>query len=277
MGFLTGRFRLDPKKTEVPVEKGIFSWFGYVLPMEERFSMIHDAGFSSVMLWWGADFDRVPGEYLTHPDLARSYGLRVENAHLPYYTANELWTGGAFEALLLDGLRNCAARDVPVLVAHISEGEEAPEPTQRGIDALLRAAELCERLNVRLALENVYRTPHLDTVLPLIDSEKVGFCYDIGHARVGYGRSHILLERYADRLMALHLHDNDGSGDQHRLPFDGDVDWLSFAQILPQTAYRGALTLEVDQQDWQNPERISPEDYLAGAYARACRLESLFT
>ncbi len=257
------------------MKKGIFSWFGYVLPMAERFAMIRAAGFTSVMLWWGGEFDRDPGEYLTHPALARSCGLEIENAHLPYLAANELWTGGAFERLLLDAIQHCAARGVPVLVAHVSEGASPPAPTQRGFDTLLRAAELCERLDVRLALENVRESRHLDCALAHVDSEKVGFCYDIGHSRAVYGREHHLLKRYADRLMALHLHDNDGSGDQHRLPFDGDVDWESFARILPTTAYTGALTLEADQQDWQNPDRITPEAYLAEAFARACRLEAL--
>ena len=55
------------------------------------------------MLWWGGEFDAAPGEYLTHPSLAHTYGLAVENAHLPYVSANELWTGGSYETLLLDG------------------------------------------------------------------------------------------------------------------------------------------------------------------------------
>lgn len=259
------------------MEKGIFTWFGYVLPMKERLAMIRAAGFTSVMLWWGGEFDAAPGEYLTHPSLAHTYGLAVENAHLPYVSANELWTGGSYEMLLLDGIRSCASYGVPVLVAHVSAGENPPEPTPRGVDTLLRAAELCERLNVRLALENVRQSRHLDFALGHVDSKNVGFCYDIGHSRTVYGLEHALLKRYKNRLMALHLHDNDGSGDQHRLPFDGDVDWESFARILPQTTYHDALTLEADQQDWQNPERVPAAAYLTDAYERVRRLESLCT
>ena len=258
------------------MEKGIFAWFGYLLPMEERFALIRSAGFTSVMLWWGGEFDETAGEYLRHPALARRYGLAVENVHLPYITSNELWTGGAYETLLLEGIRHCAEQDVPVLVAHVSEGEAPPPPTQRGIDTLLRAAELCQRLNVRLALENVRQTHHVETALARVDSPMVGLCYDIGHARLICGRDHSLLSRYANRLMALHLHDNDGSADQHRLPFEGDVDWLSFSAHLSQSSYHGALTLEVDRQDWENASRPPAEAYLAEAYAAACRLEALY-
>lgn len=257
------------------MNKGIFSWFGYDLPMQERLSMLSAAGFTSAMLWWGGDFDTVPGEYLSYPSLAHTYGLTVENAHLPYFMANELWTGGSYETLLLDGIRNCAAYGVPVLVAHVSDGQNPPEPTTRGVDTLLRAAELCERFSVSLALENVRQSRHLDFALAHVDSQRVGFCYDIGHSRVVYGREHALLKRYKDRLMALHLHDNDGSGDQHLLPFEGDVDWASFVDLLPQTSYHGALTLESEEPNWQEAGRISPETYLAQAFECACRLEKL--
>ena len=257
------------------MDKGIFSWFGYLLPMKERFALIREAGFDTVMLWWGGEFDAEPGEYLTHPALAESFGLRVENAHLPYFNSNELWTGGSYETLLLDGIRHAAEYGIPVLVAHVSEGTEPPMPTVKGIDTLLRAAELCEKTGVCLALENVRQPQHLYYALSHVDSEKVGFCYDIGHSRVVHGRGHELLTRYASRLMALHLHDNDGTDDQHRLPFDGDVDWEGFAKLLPHTAYAGSLTLEVDEADWQNPDRISGRTYLARAYERACRLERL--
>lgn len=258
------------------MEKGIFSWFGYLLPMEERFAQIRAAGFDTVMLWWGGEFDAEPGEYLKNPSLADQYGLRTENAHLPYFDSDSLWTGGGYETLLLDGIRSAADCGVPVLVAHIAAADAAPPPCQTGLDTLLRAAELCERLNVRLALENTKHPAHLAYAMDGIDSDHVGFCYDIGHSRVVHGRDHNLLRRCGSRLMALHLHDNDGSGDQHRLPFDGDVDWEGFAALLPLTAYRGSLTLEVDPQNWEDPDRIGPEVYLAEAYERACRLESLF-
>lgn len=32
-------------------KSGIFSWFGFPIPMEERLRMIKDAGFDSVLLW----------------------------------------------------------------------------------------------------------------------------------------------------------------------------------------------------------------------------------
>lgn len=30
----------------------VFSWFGFPIPMEERFKLIKAAGFDGVLLWW---------------------------------------------------------------------------------------------------------------------------------------------------------------------------------------------------------------------------------
>ena len=45
------------------------------------------------------------------------------------------------------------------------------------------------------------------------------------------------LERLKDRLIALHLNDNDGEGDQHRLLFSATVDWLRLAGIIATSGY----------------------------------------
>ena len=37
----------------VKVEKGAFTWFGYVLPLAQQLEAIANAGFDAAMLWWG--------------------------------------------------------------------------------------------------------------------------------------------------------------------------------------------------------------------------------
>jgi hypothetical protein len=52
------------------------------------------------------------------------------------------------------------------------------------------------------------------------------------------------LEAWKDRLAVLHLHDNDGVNDQHKLPFNGTVNWERFVDILDRSAYDGPINLE---------------------------------
>jgi len=251
---------------------GIFTWFGYVLPMEERLALIREACFESVMLWWSGDFSETDGPYRQVPALARRMGLAVENAHLPYQGVNELWMDSAdaddLEARLLGDITDAAACCVPTLVLHLTSGWEPPPPNERGIARLRRAAEHAERLGVRLALENLKRPEYLDYAFARLDSPAVGFCYDSGHDYV-VSKSNALLSKFGHRLMALHLHDNDGTGDLHHLPGEGRIDWPALREALRQTPYTGAVTLESAEDRFECGDRIDVREYLRLSRLRA--------
>ena len=55
-----------------------------------------------------------------------------------------------------------------------------------------------------------------------------------------------MLARHLDRLLVTHLHDNDGSADQHRLPGQGKADWPGIVHTLKQSRYAGTLNLELN-------------------------------
>jgi sugar phosphate isomerase/epimerase len=50
---------------------------------------------------------------------------------------------------------------------------------------------------------------------------------------------------FADRLCAVHLHDNNGYDDQHRPVFSGTADWKKLAAVISASKYAGPPTLEV--------------------------------
>ena len=48
------------------------------------------------------------------------------------------------------------------------------------------------------------------------------------------------------RLQALHLHDNDGSDDQHMLPYGrGNIDWQDVFSALKDIRYQGLFNFEI--------------------------------
>lgn len=250
---------------------GIFAYFGYDLPLEESLRRLAAAGFDTVSLFWGA-FDGGPPLH-RQPELARRAGLRVENAHAPFDGVNALWTpgddGDRYAASLVEALEGCAASGVPVLVAHLTDGP-APPPSPLGIDRLRRVEAAAERCGVVLALENLRHAAHLHAALSALTGPFTRFCYDSGH-HFGWGKGEPYLERYGSRLAALHLHDNDGTRDQHLLPFDGAVDWPALMARLAATGYDGALTLEV--QAFGRYERaMSASAFLERAHAALERL-----
>ena len=67
--------------------------------------------------------------------------------------------------------------------------------------------------------------------------------------------------------------------DLHLLPFDGAGDWEGIARRLAD--FDGPLTFELtthskpERHENDKYARLSPEEYLAEAYSRACRLAAM--
>ena len=65
------------------------------------------------------------------------------------------------------------------------------------------------------------------------------FCFDSGHQNA-FDKDFPYLEYFGDKLVALHLHDNNGLVDEHTIPpFSGTIDWDIIAKqlaVLPQIA-----------------------------------------
>lgn len=74
------------------------------------------------------------------------------------------------------------------------------------------------------------------------------------------------------RLAVLHLHDNDGQGDLHRLTFDGVVDWALAAELIAESPYTKPMSYEVSMRN----AGISEEGaFLAKAYTTGARFAEM--
>lgn len=99
----------------------------------------------------------------------------------------------------------------------------------------------------------------------------LGICYDSGHGNMG-GKGLDHLAKFADRLISLHLHDNNGFDDQHKPLFSGTIDWKKLAAVVSKSIYSGPLTQEVAIRN----SGISDENaFLRQAYGDAEKLASM--
>lgn len=73
--------------------------------------------------------------------------------------------------------------------------------------------------------------------------------------------------------MALHLNDNDGKGDQHLMPFDGNINWDTVMKKITDIQYKGATTLEIMNMGYEYIKE--PREYLAIVFERAKKLRDL--
>ena len=98
----------------------------------------------------------------------------------------------------------------------------------------------------------------------------LGLCYDSGHGNIG-GNGLAHLAEHRERLLAVHLHDNDGGSDQLELPFTGSIPWLERAGLLASSAYTGCVSLESNMRG----QAIAEDAYLDAAYAAAAKLADM--
>ena len=143
-----------------------------------------------------------------------------------------------------------------------------------------------EKYGVRIAVENMPSDTfeEIAALMREYPPERLGITYDSGHGNIAEGRGLDLLEPLKDRLQALHLNDNDGSGDQHQPPFMGTVDWERMAKIIAESSYtdrpmsfeigmRCTPGFEPELKGNQKPERVKA--FLADAYARCEKVSKL--
>ncbi|MDX9870909.1 MAG: sugar phosphate isomerase/epimerase family protein [Clostridia bacterium] len=250
---------------------GMFSWFGYILPLPERLRLIQQAGFASISLWWEDEYTPALIKKEHFAALVREAGLFFENIHAPFINTNDLWSAdkAAREKAVqqyLTWLEDCAQYAIPLLVMHLTEGDEPPEANKYGLESMMALVRGAEERSVKIAVENTRRTNHVSFVLNEIPSDYLGLCYDSSHARLCPDRGETLLNRFGQRLLATHLSDNDGKEDRHWVPGNGIINWNSLMNKFIMNNYTGYLTLEVaaDPEERKGP----PEVFVQKAFQR---------
>ncbi len=261
------------------VPLGLFSWFGYDLPLPERLALIASAGFESTAIWWGPPEKAfIHGDRHAMPSMVHDAGLEILNAHFPFEQANRLWSNDPadreeFVSDHLQCLDDLAAHEIKCMVLHVAFGRDTPEPGPAGLEAFNRIVRAAEDRQIKLAVENVILPQHLDFLLCEIDSPALGFCYDCSHDFV-YGEKPLeVLSKWSKRLLQTHLSDNDGSRDYHWHVGDGSIDWPGFARTFPRRTYKGALMGEIICKG-QTPTAPAKE-FLSKAFDRLAWLSEL--
>ena len=237
-------------------------------PIEERFRHFSAAGFTRVH-WsdhWISDFLYTQA-YMHH------VALLAERCHLSVSSVHGVCRIGAHGSLTEEHWHELNVNriefvsklggDCIVIHLPLDQDEKQFEPerdqSQRLIDRLLPVAR---NHGVQIAIENLETRPCrllFDHLLELYPPEDLGFCFDSGHAHIRDDLD--LLDRYRERLIMTHLHDNHGTDDEHLLPGQGTMEWKPIIQTLRKEPDLAYLNLEVV---WSGP--MSKEQWCRQAY-----------
>ncbi|RJS92635.1 sugar phosphate isomerase/epimerase [Candidatus Bathyarchaeota archaeon] len=259
---------------------GFHTWSFASLPLKSALKHIRNAGFTEVEI--NADKTHLDprvfprSELSSLKNLLNDLGLHPNSAHAPIdgvdLSAQNVDIKNRSIDLLVKTLEYCRAIDCPILVVHpnhsdsISLGREVMK--KNSIENLRIVVKKAEDLGVKIAIENMInvggerfgsRISDLKEIIMNIGSPYLGICFDSGHANLQAASSDISIRDEiidaGEYLWTLHIHDNDGSRDQHLPPGDGNIDWGLVIRTLREANYKGVFMMEIQ-------ERGDP-DYLA--------------
>jgi sugar phosphate isomerase/epimerase len=243
---------------------------------EPSIRAIAEAGFTHLH-WshqWYTDFLYSAAELAQIQRWLKMYHLQVLDIHASAgqekrWDAPEEYRRLAGVELVRNRLEMAAQLGAGAIVLHAYPN--IPVETQRR--SLAELEPYARLLGVRIALENLFEgnQANLTSLFDEFPPDFLGFCYDTGHGNM-LPDGLDFLETWKERLVALHIHDNDGVNDLHKLPFNGTVDWQKFIHILDRSAYRGPVNLECTLG---NHKDMADFAFLQAAFQAGARLQAM--
>lgn len=208
-------------------------------------------------------------------DAANKYGIEISQMHGPFPLSvagrdedmNPYVLMATEKCFAIADFLGCRYVVVHPMSTQWSDGKDAERELNLKIyRALMPAAK---KYGVKICLENLFvnikgrcfegactdaaeAVWYIDKLNAEAGCDIFSFCLDIGHANLFARNLRTYINTLGPRLGILHIHDNDGIGDLHMLPYsythnwgqDHTLDWNGFIAGLRDIGYRGNLCFE---------------------------------
>ena len=123
---------------------------------------------------------------------------------------------------------------------------------EENVNFFISFKEIAHKNNVVIAIENTLsdelfgKPEDFIELLNKIDDESFKVCLDIGHSEITrVGSSAVdFIKKLKDKIVCLHIHDNDKNYDQHQLPFTLLIQFEPIFKALKECGYKGDITFE---------------------------------
>jgi len=112
-------------------------------------------------------------------------------------------------------------------------------------------AKSAQDFGVKIAIENRLEQTFgafpqdLIELVDEINNDYIGICLDTGHINVQGVPPSKAVRLFGERLIATHVHDNNGKGDQHLPPLMGNINWSDFISSLNDVHYTTPIIVEI--------------------------------
>lgn len=183
---------------------------------------------------------------------AKEKGVSIVQAHAPFNAVFE--NNAEFVSRIKRGMEKASWIGAPMIVVHPCKHLDYKEA---GFDKMFEynynfykgLVPYAEEYGIKIAIENINLsiTEKADALVKLYEELKnpvFTVCFDAGHCNVIGESPAQMVKILAHRIGCTHIHDNDGSRDQHTLPFYGTTDWEAVVKALADADYKGDLNYE---------------------------------
>jgi len=130
---------------------------------------------------------------------------------------------------------------------------------QKTVKTLLR---LAENYGLKIAIENVpepypFLMKSVDDFSKFFNEigEDIGIVLDVGHSNIN-GQTELFLETFTDKIVHMHLSDNNGEADQHLGIGYGAVNWKRITDMIKETSYKGVAVIEAIEHVKESAQRL---------------------
>ncbi len=188
-------------------------------------------------------------------DACQSYNVRLQ-VHAPMSDVN---IGSVYERMRLAAVDDiertaefCRRHDIRMLTIHpgfyqgiaFFDRSRVIAQTRRSVTEIVKIGE---EQSVTIALENMPKGINASCVtaselFEVVHGTGLGICFDMGHANTA-SQVDAFLDR-VDLFRNVHLHNNDGSCDQHAIVDDGTADLPRVISSLARSGYEGNMIIE---------------------------------
>ena len=203
---------------------------------------------------------------------ADSVGLPCTQTHAPFPVLKNTLDMDAVVETQLRAIEISAILGAEIIVIHPASCTDVHGNFEHLYSKLLPKAE---ELGIKIATENMFffdaktktASPAacgtVEDFIRYVDypkSEHFTACLDIGHAELNNmeGAVKFIKQMGRNRILALHVHDNDKKTDKHVIPFSGVTDWKAVCKALAEIDYSGNFTFEADYTFTNIPDELMP-------------------
>ncbi len=192
---------------------------------------------------------------------AKEKNIALPLAHLSFYMPNpkDAELMAKFQKELMSGVDAAALMGIERAVTHpialYSKECSYGDWVRANMAFLSPVVEYARGKGVRILIENMPSAKEAEdnhlygscalNISSLAEKLSCGICWDTGHSNISGQRQSEQLAQLSGKLEVLHIHDNDGFSDSHKLPFDGNIDWEDLAFGLRCCSFSGILDVEV--------------------------------